>query len=218
MNARLEESNRVGWEGSTVIAYDSATVRAYGSATVRAYDSATVRAYGSATVTAYGSATVRASGSATVTATPKVAVHLHSANVTATGGVIIDVSKPLTSPADWCDYHGVKVSKAGVATVYKAVDDTYQSGYGFDYTPGTKPVAPDWRDNNECGEGLHFSPSPTQALAYHNADTVRFLAVGVKVDDLRPIPGGTAKCKAPRVVRACVEVDIDGNPIKRGKP
>ena len=135
----------------------------------------------------------------------------YSANVIATGGVIIDVSKPLTDPADWCEYHGVEVSRAGVATVFKAVDDSYRSGYGFDYTPGTKPTAPDWRDNHECGNGLHFSPSPTQALAYHSGDTTRFLAVGVKVGELRPIPGGTAKCKAPRVVRACVEVDIDGD-------
>ena len=200
---------------ATVRAYDSATVTAYGSATVRAYDSATVRAYGSATVTAYDSATVRAYDSATVTASKCVAVHLHSADVTVQGGVVIDVSKPLTDPADWCEYHGIKVSEAGVATVFKAVDDNYLSGYGMSYKPGSKPVAPDWRDNTECGGGLHFSPSPTQALAYHNAVTERFLAVGVKVADLRPIPGGTAKCKAPRVVRACVEVDIDGRPVKR---
>ena len=193
---------------------DSATVTASDSATVRAYDGATVTAYDSATVTAYDSATVTAYGSATVTASPKVAVHLHSADVKVSGGVVIDVSKPVTDPAEWCDYHSVQVSEAGVATVYKAVDDDYRSGYRFDYTPGTKPSAPDWRDNNDCGNGLHFSPSPTQALAYAE-DATRFLAVGVKVADLRPIPGGTAKCKAPRVVRACVEVDIDGRPVKR---
>jgi hypothetical protein len=80
------------------------------------------------------------------------------------------------------------------------------------YTPGSKPSAPDWRDDTNCGGGLHFSPTPMQAQAYAE-DATRFLAVGVKVADLRPIPGGTAKCKAPRVVRACVEVDIDGKPV-----
>ena len=177
-----------------------------------------VRASDSATVSAYGSATVRAYGSATVSAKKHVAVHLHSANVQVEGGVVIDVSKPINDPREWCDYHDIEVSKSGVATVYKAVDDRYRSGYGFDYTPGTKPAAPDWRDNNNCGGGLHFSPTPHQAQAYHQADTVRFLAVGVKVDDLRPInDGGTAKCKAPKVVRACVEVDIAGDPIKAKK-
>ena len=122
------------------------------------------------------------------------------------------MSKPLTDPREWCDYHGVLISKAGVATVYKAVTDSYLSGWGMAYTPGSKPFARDWVDNNDCANGLHFSPSPSQALAYHQEAT-RFLACGVKVDDLRPIPGGTAKCKAPRVVRACVEVDIDGKPV-----
>jgi hypothetical protein len=234
---RASDSATVRAYGSaTVRAYGSATVRAYGSATVRASDSATVRAYGSATVTAsdfatvtasdsatvtacdsatvraYGSATVTAYGSATVRATPKVAVHLHSASVKVSGGVVIDVSKPLTDPTDWADYHGVTVSKAGVATLYKAVRDNFQSYHGMSYAPGTKPSAPDWRDDDECGRGLHFSPSPTQALAYDDEAT-RFLAVGVKLADLRPLSGGTAKCKAPRVVRACVEVDIDGKPV-----
>ena len=190
----------------------SATVAAFGSATVRASGSATVRASGSATVRAYGSATVTAYDSATVRATPHVAVHLHSASVDISGGVVIDVSKPILDPADWCAYHGVTVSKAGVATLYKAVGDDYLSAWGGDYTPGTKPSDPDWYDDNKCGHGLHFSPTPGQALAYMRNAT-RFVEVGVKVTELRPIPGGTAKCKAPRVVRACREVDIDGTRI-----
>lgn len=68
--------------------------------------------------------------------------------------------------------------------------------------------------NDKCGNGLHFSPSPTQALAY-DLDATRFLAVGVDIATLRPLDGGTAKCKAPAVVRACVEVDIDGNEVTR---
>jgi hypothetical protein len=196
---------------ATVRAYGSATVRAYGSATVTASDSATVRASGSATVTAYDSATVTASDSATVRASAKTAVHLHSGYAKVSGGVLIDHTADLSNPADWCEYHGVKVSKAGVASVYKAVSDTFTTDRGFDYSPGKKPSAPDWRDDTECGGGLHFSPSPVQALAYF--DGTRFVEVGVKVAELRPIPGGTAKCKAPRVVRACREVDIDGKPV-----
>ena len=200
------------YDSATVRAYDSATVRAYGSATVRATGSATVRAYDSATVRAYDSATVRAYGSATVRATPAVAVHLHSASVRVDGGVVIDVSKPLTDPREWCEHHGVTVSKAGVATLYKAVRGDYMSSWGAAYKPGTKPSADDWRDDTACGGGLHFSPTPWQASAY-DREATRWLKVGVRVDDLRPIPGGAAKCKAPRVLRACVEVDIDGNEV-----
>jgi hypothetical protein len=190
----------------------SATVTASDSATVTAYDSATVTAYGSATVTASGSATVTAYDSATVRATPKCAVHLHSGYAKAKGGVLIDHTTDLSDPADWCEYHGVTVTRAGIATLYKAVDDAWTTPRGFDYSPGAKPKAPDWTDDNGCGGGLHFSPSPTQALAYHEEAT-RFVAVGVKVADLRPIPGGTAKAKAPAVVRACREVDLDGKPV-----
>ena len=199
-------------DSAQVTAYDSAQVTAYGSAQVTAYDSAQVRAYDSAQVRAYGSAQVRAYGSAQVRASKNVAVHLHNTNVTVTGGVVIDVSKPILDGRDWCEHHGVEITKAGVATVYKAVDDDYKSGRGGDYTPGGKPTDPQWRDDHECGGGLHFSPTPWQARACF-ADATRFLAVGVKVDELRPIPGGIAKCKAPRVVRACVEVDIDGKPV-----
>jgi hypothetical protein len=173
-----------------------------------------VTASGSATVTAYGSATVTAYDSATVRASPKTAVHLHSGYAKVKGGVLIDHTADLSDPIDWCEYHGVKVTKAGIATLFKAVTDAWTTPRGFDYSPGAKPKAPDWTTDNNCGGGLHFSPSPTQALAYHEEAT-RFVAVGVKVADLRPIPGGTAKAKAPSVVRACIEVDIDGKPVTR---
>ena len=187
---------------------DSATVSGVGgSATVSGVrDSATVRdVRDSATLYLYDKAAATDVGS-------YVAVHLHSARAKTDGGVIIDVSSlDLTDPADWCDYYGIKVSKAGVATLYKAVDEAFTTDRGFDYSPGKKPSAPDWRDDHECGGGLHFSPTPSQALAYH--DGPRFVEVGVKVADLRPILGGTPKCKAPRVVRACREVDIDRKPV-----
>ncbi len=186
---------------------------AYGSATVRAYDSATVRAYGSATVRASGSATVWAYDSATVRARPRLAVHLHSGRVTVSGGVLIDHTSEPTDPIAWCDYHGVEVVD-GIATLYKAVNDKWTTDRGTDYSPGSLPSCDDWRDDSDCGGGLHFSPTPMEAQAYHREAT-RYLAVGVTVADLRPIvrPGDTPKAKAPRVVVACREVDVDGEAV-----
>ena len=206
------------YDSATVTAYDSATVRAcgsatvtaYGSATVTAYDSATVTAYGSATVTAYGSATVRAYGSATVRATSRVAVHLHTGRATIAGGVLIDHTGEPSAPAAWCAWHDVTVTD-GIATLYKAVDDAWTTCRGTDYTPGTLPVCGDWRDDSECGGGLHFSPTPAEALAYH-PEATRFVAVGVAVDTLRPILDSTPKAKAPAVVAACRAVTIDMRP------
>ena len=198
-------------DSATVRACDSATVTAYGSATVTAYGSATVTAYGSATVTARGSATVRAYGSATVTAGSRVAVHLHSGTASIAGGVIIDHTKEPASAAEWCAWHDVPVTD-GIATLYKAVNDSWTTDRGVDYSPGATPEAPDWEPDGECGGGLHFSPTPVQASAYFMSAT-RFVEVGVRVDELSPILGGTAKAKAKRVVVGCREVTIGMAPV-----
>src|SRR5690606_11764089 len=141
--------------------------------------------------------------------------HLHSATVHVAGGVILDHTgvKEMDGAA-WCEYHGVKVVD-GIATVFKAVDASWTTERGTSYAPGTLPSCGDWDDTDSCGGGLHFGPTPAHALAY-NRDAVKFLACGVDVSTLRPInghPTDTAKCKAPRVVRACVEVDIDGKAV-----
>ncbi|MCZ7376516.1 DUF7666 domain-containing protein [Micromonospora sp. WMMC250] len=209
---------------ATVRASDSATVRASGSATVRASGSATVRAYGSATVEAYGSATVRASGTssvhahyrATVTAGSHVAVHLHSGQGTVTGGVIIDVTQlDLTTPAAWCDHNGLTITD-GTVVLYKALEADLTAGreYGKPtvYTVGETVTCDDWADTDDCGGGLHFSPTPHQAAQYCYSAT-RWLAVEVDVATLRPITGGgTPKAKAPscRVLR---EVDAFGREV-----
>lgn len=164
-------------------------------------------------VRACDSSTVRAYGSSTVTAAPLVAVHLHSATAHIAGGAILDHSNVADFTAQqWCEYHGVEV-KRGIATVYKAVNEEWTTERGTDYSPGSKPACDDFNDSDSCGGGLHFGPTPIHALAYHPGAT-KFLEVGARVSELRPISGGTDKCKAPRVVRACVEVDIDGKAVE----
>ena len=223
---------------STVRAYGSSTVTAYGSSTVTAYSSSTVTACDSSTVTACDSSTVTAksrvavhlhTGCATVAggvvidhtqepADPAAWCAYHDVTVTedwvdcpdCTTGKIT----ALRASGDYCDTCGGRGDsvKVRIATLYKAVDDAWTTDRGADYTPGTLPICPDWRDDNDCGGGLHFSPSPAESLAYH-PDATRFLAVGVAVATLRPILGSTPKAKAPAVVRACVQVDIDGQAL-----
>ena len=217
------------YDSATVRASGSATVRAYGSATVRAFDSATVRAFGSASVSAFDSASVRASGSASVSAFDSasvsafgsasvsagshVAVHLHSGRARVAGGVLIDhAAVDQSDPQTWCTYHDVRVD-GDTAYLFKAVNDQWTTSRGVDYSPGSTPSADDWRDDAECGHGLHFGPTPHHSLAYHSAAT-RFVRVGVDLATLRPILGGdTAKAKAPRVTVAAVAVDIDGREV-----
>ncbi len=204
----------------TVAAYGSATVHAYGSVTVTASGSATVHAYGSATVTAYDSATVYAHDSATVHAYDSatahagshVAIHRHTTRATVHGGTIIDhTNLDLNNPQTWADYTGAHIQD-GEVVLYKAVDDTLTAGHSW--TPTTYPIGQtvtceDWRDDNDCGGGLHASPHPHQALAYYS-DAERMLRVAAPLDSIRPI--GTDKAKAP-LFRVLDEVSLTGRPL-----
>ena len=224
------------WGSATVRASDSATVRAWGSATVRASDSATVRASGSSSVEAWGSATVeawdsstvrasgsatvRASDSATVQASPLVAVYLHSGRAVVHGGTLIDLTAITeTDPVTWCAVHGVAVTD-GMASLYKATDGDLTAGHSYRpvrYDVGTEPTAPDFDARNECGGGLHLSPTTGQATTYRS-DASRWVRVEVPVGEIVPIPsllsGAVAKCKV-RTCRVVAEVDRDGREIAR---
>ena len=214
------------WDSATVEASGSATVRAFGSATVRASESATVRASGSATVRASGSATVEASGSATVRASGSATVEASglyvvtrrlSTSATVTGGVIIDCTTiDETDPATWGDYHGAQVED-GTVTLYKCLPQNLTSGDDWG-RPTVWPTSgdiecDDFEATDECGHGLHLSPTPGHAWAYLSDESrPRFLEVTAPLGSIVPVTGGMAKCKVARctVVR---EVDVMGRPV-----
>jgi hypothetical protein len=213
---RASGSSQVrAYNSSQVRASDSSQVTAYGSSQVRAYDSSQVRAYDSSQVRASDSSQVTASGSSQVMASKFVAVTVHGKSVKRTGGVLICVP-PIRTPKQWCEFYGVSI-KGGVALVFKAVNEDYTSPHGANYAPGETPAAKDWDGGKlECGYGLHFSPRPSAALAFH-PDAKRFVACPVLLKEIVVHPNGTypEKVKAPRVYRPCYEVDIDGNPVKK---
>jgi hypothetical protein len=211
-------STVTAYDSSTVRAYDSSTVTAYDSSTVRAYGSSTVRASGSSTVRAYDSSTVRAYGSSTVTASKFAVVHKMGPHVTITGAghVVTPPNLDRCDTATWLSYHGIESDKDGIVTLYKAVDDAYTTSRRFDYRPGATPEAPDWVADHECGEGLHFGPTPVHAMAY-KSDATRFMACPIRADEISVID--QQKIKARRVVApGCREVDIDGRPMPESDP
>jgi hypothetical protein len=203
-------SSRVVARGSShVEAWGSSRVEARGSSRVEAWDSSHVVARDSSRVVAWDSSHVVAWGSSRVVARPLVAVHLHSARAQVQGGVVINVANiDQSDPRAWTDMQGSPV-EGGHAVVYKAVSDDLTSGRGMAYPIGETVTAPDWRDEDACGDGLHFGPSPRHAREYHREAT-RYLACAIPLDAARGITGGgPAKIKA----RSCVvlyEVDIDG--------
>ena len=176
-----------------------------------------VAAYGASTVTVCGSSAVRAYDSSTVHARAYTAVHLHSTRVTHTGGVIIDCTTiDETDPATWGDYHGAQLA-GGTITLYKCLPQNLTSGADWD-RPTIWPTSgdiecDDFEATDECGHGLHLSPTPGHAWAYLSDESrPRFLEVTAPLEDIVPITGGTAKCK----VRSCTvvrEVDVMGRPV-----
>jgi hypothetical protein len=204
-------SSRVEASGSSrVEASGSSRVVASGSSSVEASGSSRVEAWGSSRVVARDSSSVEAWGSGSVEAGKYVAVHLHSQRVILSGGVVIDMTQVApTDLGDWCDLTGVQIVD-GRLTVYKAVDDDLRSGYGFEYPIGTEVTDTRWRDDHDCGGGLHFSPSPAAARA-HFPEATHFLACTVAADEVRCIDA--SKLKAPRatVVR---EVTLWREPVE----
>jgi len=187
--------------------------QAWGSSSVVAWGSSSVVARGSSSVVAWDSSSVEARGSSSVEAGKYTAVHLHSARATIKGGVLIDLTKlDLTDAQTWLDYHGVTVTKAGYATLFKAVGDNWEASRGpaWTYKPGTTVTADDYDRTPDCGHGLHLGITPRHARQYHQSAT-KFVAVKVLVSELIPL-GDKAKVRSVKVLH---EVDIDGKPVTR---
>jgi hypothetical protein len=215
----VEKSSHVeARESSHVEARESSHVEARESSHVVARESSHVVAWGSSHVEARGSSHVVAWESSHVVAGKFCAVTIQPAfSGRATGGVQIRVKLPKTAKV-WCEFYGVKVVR-GIVTLFKAVDDKFNSKHGMCYAPGTTPKAPDWDGGRaECGGGLHFSPSPLAAKMFDSSAT-RYVACPVKVSEifLHPHPDYPEKVKAPRVCAAIWECDCYGNPIKASK-
>ena len=158
-----------------------------------------------------GSSHVEARESSHVVAGQYVAVHLHSQQVTLSGGVVIDLTAlDLTDPVVWLAHSGVSIGD-GRAVVYKAVSDNWQTGRGaqWTYEPGATVTADDWAPTAECGQGLHFGVTPSAARAYHR-DATRYVACEITVAESVPL-GDKIKARSCRVLH---EVTIDGERVE----
>ena len=190
---------------------------ATGSGKVEARENAFVAAGGSVRVRAFGAAMVRARGRAQIEATDGVSITRHSLAATVSGGHVTDAVR-FATPEEWCEYYGIEVDD-GVAILYKAVDQDFNSYHGTSYRPGTEPYAPDWDGGEqECGGGLHFSPRPIFALPRPD-DSMRFVACPVRLEDMVVHPQGDYpdQVKARGVCGPVYEVHEDGTPVDRGR-
>jgi hypothetical protein len=150
-----------------------------------------------------------------VRATSKLSVvHSHSVGCKITGiGVILVVSNP-TNATEWAERYGVELDGTK-CTLYKAVSGDYSSPHGVPYRPGTQPAAADWDGGKrECGGGLHFSPSPVQALEFY-AEAKRFVACPCDLKDavFNADAVYPQKVKLPGVCGPVWECDMNGKAI-----
>ena len=107
---------------------------------------------------------------------------------------------------------GVEVDNAGLVHLYKAVDDDLYAGHAHvktQYEIGGDPACDVWRDDSDCGAGLHACPTPGMALDHYRQAT-RFLEVTAPMSHLRPIDSTKAKAPTVHVLR---EVDLMGRPV-----
>ena len=193
-------------------------VACVGDGRFTARESSHVEAWGSSHVEARESSHVEAWESSHVVASKYVSVHKLCPRAVVRGGVIIE-PPPIDSAAAWLDYYGVEV-KRGIAVVYKSVDEDWHASNALpdgtmpDYSPGSKPEAPDFDPApRDCGKGLHACARPSAALTYHSGP--KFVAIPVRVKDMgAPAPGGdTRKIRFKCAAQPIYEVDIYGEVV-----
>lgn len=181
-------SSAVLWESSRAELRESSSAEAYGNVFLRVFSARKIKASASAVIMMHGKAK------------------------SIIGGKRIKAVKPTTA-AEWCKFHGVEVKK-GIATLYKGLDENFMSDHGGNYEPGEMPKSETWNATEECGSGLHFSPTPAHTLQF-KSNAKKFIACGVRVSEIAIHPDGDYpnKCKAPRVVTPCYEVDRKGKRV-----
>ena len=206
----------VARENSSVEAWGNSSVEARGNSSVVARENSSVVAWGNSSVEAWGNVFVRLFKALRIRASIGVVIMRHDqAKADISGAAtVIDRSGPTTAE-EWCLYYGIEVNE-GVAILYKAVDDNFMSPHGYNYNPGSMPVASDWDDGaEECGGGLHFSPSPYAAREFFSSAT-KFLACPIAITDMRSPAIDDSypqKIKAKGCCAPCYEVDKKGNKI-----
>jgi hypothetical protein len=215
-------SSVVAWGNSSVVAQGNSSVVARGNSSVVARENSSVEARENSSVVARGNSSVVARGNVfirlfralKIKAAASVVIVKHGAATEISGGIQVNAIVPQTI-LDWCAFYGLDVID-GVVTLFKAVNEDFTSPRGTSYAPGTIPEAPDWDGGKEeCGGGLHFSPSPGHAKAFHGG-AKRYCACPIKIDDLSFHPDGAypEKVKARGCAAPVWEVDYKGNPIK----
>ena len=140
---------------------------------------------------------VEARGYSHVVATsPHVSILAKSRSSLIIGGYILG-NKPLT-PSEWLCACNVLIER-GKAILFKSLKTDWTTQNEVSFKVGKITTASDWDDTftDECGKGLHFSPTVAQAKQFRNEGV--FIACEVAVKDMASLP---AYAQYPDKIRA----------------
>ena len=172
--------------------------KAQGQAQIEAYDQAQIEAYGQAKV---------------VATSPYVSILAKSSQAQLFGGCILG-NKSLT-PVEWLSACNINIRR-GKVKLFKSLEKDWTTQKGVSFKVGEVTIAPDWEANSqdECGKGLHFSPTVAQTKLFR--DKGIFIACEVAVKDMADLP---AFAEYPDKIRAraCIvlyQVDEKGQKVK----
>ncbi len=179
-------------ENATVEASENATVEASENATVRAWENATVRAWENAILRLL-SDTIKSEAFHSVTiicqdCKPTIKRH-------GTGVAVVRTKTFRHTVKSFCEIYGDGTKPL---TLYKSVKED-----GCDHHTGRIKYkgaveCPDWdpNPNRQCGGGLHLSPTPYDALRYHDG---KVLVCEVARKDIVVFPTDVTKVRCRKV-------------------
>jgi hypothetical protein len=119
------------------------------------------------------------------------------------GAVLLRAPESVETVEDWIDYYGCGTQR-GRIIVFKLVHNSLHSDHEAVYEIGKETKCDDWQPTSQCGNGLHFGPSPSACERYGSG--TRYLACSVRAKDVVLLGD---KLKAPSC-KVLYEVDRDG--------
>ncbi len=154
--------------------------------------------------------------SSVVATSPHVSILAKSKDALLSGGYILG-NKPLTA-LEWLNACSV-TKKRGKVILYKSLNEDWTTRDGVSYKIGQTTIASDWDASyeGECGRGLHFSPTVSQAKSFR--DEGLFIACEVAVKDMAGLPAFAQypdKIRA-RACKVLYQVDTNGKKIEEVK-
>ena len=203
-HAKLWDSSHAELRGSSHAELrDSSHAKLWDSSHAELWDSSHAELRGSSHAELWDSSHAKSSS-------PYVTMIIKSSAAKAKGSTIIGNS--IITAMEWLEKCGVIVAR-GHAILFKSVNKDFTTRNGISFKPHTKHEAPDWDDDfkEECGKGIHYSPTVAQARQFRDEGV--FVACKVKVSDMADLP---AFAQYPDKIRAkggytLYEVDEKGD-------